>query len=152
MKLFVFDLDFTLWDAGGTWCDCTYPPYKKFGDHLLDVDGRLIKMYPDVKEILVHLKNSKKNITIASRTGAPEIATQLIELFKIYDFFSHPQIYPGSKVTHFQKIRQKFGIDFTDMIFFDDEYRNIREVSALGVHCEFLGDGGINWDMINPYL
>ena len=88
MKLFVFDLDFTLWDAGGTWCDCTYPPYKKFGDHLLDVDGRLIKMYPDVKEILVHLKNCKKNISIASRTGAPEIATQLIELFKIYDFFS----------------------------------------------------------------
>ena len=27
IMLLVFDLDFTLWDAGGTWCDQTKPPF-----------------------------------------------------------------------------------------------------------------------------
>lgn len=32
------------------------------------------------------------------------------------------------------RIKTDSGIDFRDMIFFDDEHRNIRDVSKLGVH------------------
>ena len=38
--LLVFDLNFTLWNAGGTRCDHTTPPYRKRIDHILDGGGR----------------------------------------------------------------------------------------------------------------
>ncbi len=152
MKLFVFDLDFTIWDAGGTWCDCTYPPYKMNGNHIQDIDGRLIKMYPDVPEILMHLENENKHVSAASRTNAPEIANELLTMFGIHNYFMHPQIYPGSKVMHFERLHKNFGIPYKEMVFFDDEYRNIREVSQLGVSCEYLEYGGLHWEVVTPYL
>lgn len=152
MKLFVFDLDFTVWDAGGTWCDCTYPPYTKNSNCILDVDGREIKLYPDVLKILMHLKERNKPVSVASRTSSPEIANQLLKMFEIDAYFKHPQIFPGSKLSHFKNLRERFGISYSDMVFFDDEYRNIREISALGVHCEYLEEGGLKWDLVSPYI
>ncbi len=152
MKLFVFDLDFTIWDAGGTWCDCTYPPYQLNDDHIQDGDGRQIKLYRDVLEILNHLDQNNKLISAASRTNAPDIAYKLMSMFEIRDYFDHPQIYPGSKIRHFEILQKKFGIPYHEMVFFDDEYRNIHEVSALGVSCEYLENGGLQWDLVKPYL
>ncbi len=151
-KLFVFDLDFTIWDAGGTWCDCTYPPYRKQGDVILDVDQREIKLYPDVKRILEHLADSDKMMTAASRTTAPHIAGQLLQMFAIDHYFQMPQIYPDSKLVHFAKLREAFGVDYSEMVFFDDEYRNIREVSQLGVACEYLEEYGVTWDVVSPWV
>lgn len=30
-RLAVFDLDFTVWDAGGVWSDCLLPPFRVKG-------------------------------------------------------------------------------------------------------------------------
>jgi hypothetical protein len=64
---------------------------------------------------------------------------------------SHMKIFPGSKVKHFnvcgavhvellllvmrgrwcmQQLRAETGVDFTEMVFFDDEHINIVEVGA----------------------
>lgn len=43
------------------------------------------------------------------------------------------EIYPSSKIRHFEALRRKTGIECSDMIFFDDEWRN-NEVRTLGVH------------------
>ncbi|MCB1124156.1 MAG: magnesium-dependent phosphatase-1, partial [Verrucomicrobiae bacterium] len=48
----VFDLDFTLWDCGGTWCDCLWPPFRKAGSRVLDAHDSHVRLYPDVQEIL----------------------------------------------------------------------------------------------------
>ena len=37
--LIVSDLDFTLWDAGGTWCDQTLAPYRRINHVVEDVKG-----------------------------------------------------------------------------------------------------------------
>ena len=42
---------------------------------------------------------------------------------------------------HFQALREQSGTDFSEMLFFDDEMRNIRECSALGVECVFVEQG-----------
>ena len=34
LMLLVLDLDFMLWDAGGTWCDQTIPPFKKIDSNI----------------------------------------------------------------------------------------------------------------------
>lgn len=38
----------------------------------------------------------------------------------------------GSKITHFEKLHQKTGIPYEEMLFFDDERRN-SETEQLGM-------------------
>ena len=123
--LIVFDLDFTLWNCGGTWCDHTSPPYTKQNGILMDTEGRNINLYPDSYSILEKLRNQERLIAVASRTYAPQWADELIQLFDIKKLITHFEIYPGSKVAHFESLHQKTKIAYEDMVFFDDEFRNI---------------------------
>jgi len=151
MELFVFDLDFTIWDAGGTWCDCTTPPYRRVNGYVEDGFGREIRLYEDVPEILRILKENNIPVAVASRTHAPGVANELLELFKIDRFFDWFEIYPGSKLGHFSKIQRNSGISYNNMVFFDDEMRNIREISGLGVTCEYVSEG-VNLNLVTNYL
>jgi len=146
-RLFVFDLDFTLWDAGGTWCDHTDPPYKKVGEVVKDSQGRVLKLYPQVIHILDMLKEKGITMALASRTGRPEWAEQLLDLFEIKHYFPIREIYPSTKVAHFKNIRERSGIEYENMIFFDDEKINILEVGRLGVHAVFVPQG-LNWAIL----
>ena len=148
--LVVFDLDFTLWDCGGTWCDHTNPPYYKQNGIIRDVDERIIRLYPDVKTILHELQEKEILLGIASRTGAPDWADELMQLFDIKKYFTHFEIYPGSKINHFRSLRAKSGLDYRDMLFFDDEYRNIEEVGRLGVEAVFV-ENGVNRKMLKEF-
>lgn len=151
MRIFVFDLDFTLWDAGGTWCDATNPPYFRKNGKLLDQSGNWIRLYPDVIKILNLLKTKNRYIVAASRTFEPEWAQDLIHLLDINKYFDLKEIYPGSKVQHFQQIQNYFNIPYSEMIFFDDEYRNIEEVGRLGVKT-ILAKNGVQFNDVNDFL
>lgn len=150
-KLFVFDLDFTLWDAGGTWCDHTNPPYRRINQHIEDADRSRIILYPDVSEILNRLEENNIPMAIASRTGAPSWAMQLLQLFEIDHFFSFKEIYPASKIKHFDVLKKQTGFSFSDMVFFDDEMRNILEVGALGVQAIYV-ENGVSMQLVEEQL
>lgn len=140
-KLFVFDLDFTLWDAGGTWCDCVIPPFKAVNGKIYDNENALIHLYPDVPSILQRLKDHNKLVAIASRTSSPKIAKELLEIFDIKKFVDYTEIRTSSKTEHFIKLSSMTKLDFCDMVFFDDEYRNIMDVKLLGVECMHITQG-----------
>jgi magnesium-dependent phosphatase 1 len=116
--LVVFDLDFTLWDCGGTWCDHTNPPYFRENGMVLDDDRRKITLYPDVLTILKKLNAQNVSIAVASRTSAPDWADELMQLFDIKKYFQQFEIYPGSKINHFRSLQEKTGLTYNDMIFF----------------------------------
>jgi magnesium-dependent phosphatase 1 len=96
------------------------------------------------------LKAKSILIGAASRTHAPDLGREMLKLLKIpassgpssraIDFFDHLQIYPGSKTTHFEKIHRDSGIEYEDMLFFDDESRN-KNVEVLGVTMRLVRDG-----------
>lgn len=146
--LVVFDLDFTLWDAGGTWCDHTCPPYNKENGYIRDADQRTIYLYPDVKSILDTLSLKEIQMAVASRTHSPDIARKLMTMFNIRSCFQYEEIYPGSKNQHFEALHRSTRIPYRDMYFFDDEYRNIVEVEALGVNVCHVG-AGLSWEELH---
>ncbi len=139
--LIVFDLDFTLWDCGGTWCDCLTPPFQLRNDRVLDRNGRHVRLYDGIDDILNHCEQQSISYAIASRTEQPSWARELLDLLQISHRFAFAEIYPSSKLRHFASLRDSSGFDYHQMLFFDDEMRNIREVSELGVTSIFVEEG-----------
>lgn len=108
---------------------------------MLDRTGRHVRLYDDVEAILRFCDDTSVPYAVASRTEQPEWAQELLDLLQITERFTFSEIYPSSKVRHFSSLRDDSGINYTEMLFFDDEMRNIREVSDLGVTSVFVDDG-----------
>ncbi len=140
-ELVVFDLDFTLWDCGGTWCDCLAPPFERRKNQVLDRNGRVIRLYAHVDEILDYCDLHEIPMALASRTEQPTWAKELIELLGIAHRFQFAEIYPASKLKHFARLQRSSGAAFDRMLFFDDEMRNIIDIRSLGVTCVHVEDG-----------
>ncbi|KAL4400992.1 acid phosphatase [Malassezia pachydermatis] len=158
-KLVVFDLDYTLWPL---WVDTHIdPPLKRRGttlNEMVDRSGQRLSFYADVPSILFDLRRAGVPIAAASRTSAPRIARQALQGLWIvdsavgeaaqpvpaHDLFVHQEIYPGSKVSHFRRIADATGVEFADMLFFDDEHRNAEVQSKLGVHFVEVGTQGLD--------
>jgi magnesium-dependent phosphatase 1 len=149
-KLMVFDLDYTLWPF---WVDThVTPPIKASSDHSSAKDrfGETLAFYHEVPSVLHSLREHGVKVAAASRTSAPDLGKEMLRLLHIPDgdgrkrkaieYFDHMEIYPGSKITHFNKIQKATGLRFEDMLFFDDEARN-REVESLGVTMYLVRDG-----------
>lgn len=139
--LVVFDLDFTLWDCGGTWCDCLSPPFSGETKGVFDSHGRHVQLYHDVIPILETLDQMEIPMALASRTERPAWARQLLDRLGIRTRFQFEEIFPGSKVTHLKNICHASGIRLEDMLFFDDEMRNLHDLQPYGVRCIFVQDG-----------
>ncbi|XP_072479567.1 magnesium-dependent phosphatase 1 isoform X3 [Notamacropus eugenii] len=133
-QLVVFDLDYTLWPF---WVDThVEPPFHRSGDgSVRDSGEKAVRLYREVPDVLERLRGLGVTMAAASRTGEIQGANQLLELFDLTKYFAYKEIYPGCKVTHFERLQQKSGIPYSEMIFFDDEKRNIIDVSKLGVTC-----------------
>lgn len=149
-KIFVFDLDFTLWHLSGTWCDCTCPPYKKVNGKIYDSCNAEMNLYPETIAILKNLKSEGYKLAVASRTDRPDWARELMRLLKIDDYFDYKEIYPSAKTKHLSRINEASGYRFSQMIFFDDEYRNIVDTQALGVTAVFVKNG-ITKNLVEKY-
>lgn len=121
--------------------------------------GESFAFYPDVSSVLHACQTHNIPLGIASRTCAPELARDMLKQLhiiptfsddasvssrkttKALDYFEFLQIFPGDKTQHFNKIHHLSGIDFEDMLFFDDESRNRNVQVELGVTFCLVTDG-----------
>ncbi|XP_043286517.1 magnesium-dependent phosphatase 1-like [Venturia canescens] len=149
-KVIVFDLDYTLWPF---WVDThVTPPFRKGkGNEVVDAQGHKIKYYQEVPQILKQLNEEGYEIGIASRTSEIKGAHQLLQLFEWEKYIKYKEIYPGCKVKHFSKIQKSSGADYKDMIFFDDEHRNIEDLTKVGV-LSILVENGVTKKVIEEGL
>ncbi|KAF2860638.1 magnesium-dependent phosphatase-1 [Piedraia hortae CBS 480.64] len=145
-KMMVFDLDYTLWPL---WVDTHLSGRLKGsqdGRSVTDGSGTSYAFYTDVPGILSALKEKGILVCAASRTHTPDRAREMLRLLRVdeetkaIDVFDYLEIYPGSKITHFRRLHKTSGIDYKDMVFFDDESRN-RNVEELGVVMQLVRDG-----------
>jgi magnesium-dependent phosphatase 1 len=111
--------------------------------------------------VQLHQKSIK--IAAASRSTTPELAREMLKLLRLttkpileqnakssnaatvkaIEYFDEVQIYPESKISHFEQIEDATKISYEEMLFFDDESRN-REVEQLGVVMWLVKDGVCN--------
>lgn len=153
MKLLVFDLDQTLWWCDNIWIDQSAGgPFKRISHDLLtDRSGKELGLFKESRQILQDLRDAGYEMVVASRSKTPQWAKEAMDKLEITEFFSRIYIYPGTKLKHFREIRESCGTAYEEMIFFDDEERNITEISGLGVETVFI-TSGINKDVVNSVL
>lgn len=92
----------------------------------------------------MELKNAGIELGIASRTTEVKGARKLIETLGWDKYVSHIEIFPGSKITHFENLAKHSQIPLSEMLFFDDEERNIRDLTSVGVVCYLVDEKGVN--------
>ena len=123
IKLFVFDLDDTLWNGE--------------------------RLYPDVLRILRSLKKHP-NIQVAMLSynwGANEICNRLgiIDYFdKIVCRCDSPVEWQDGKQTLMRKLVADFGVAPDEVVFYDDQEHNIVKTKEIGVYSFNVGHKGIN--------
>ncbi|KAI0132412.1 magnesium-dependent phosphatase [Xylariales sp. AK1849] len=173
-RLVVFDLDYTLWPFWVD--THVYPPLKVNAAHSACTDkiGETFSFYKDVPSVLHGLGAAGIKLGVASRTHAPDLGREMLKLLhvpaasslfpgvgegetggskkgdkprKALEFFDGGlEIYPSSKIRHFEALGKRTGIPYTEMLFFDDESRN-RDTETLGVTMWLVRDG-VTWNEI----
>ena len=155
-KLVVLDLDNTVWTPELYTLrrlenyDSVGPPGPVAGDDVWLLDGAAEALY----ELASCPLWADTRVAVASRTNKGAWARKLLSTFEIPGCPGRPldslmtggiQIYPGSKLKHFEALRQQTGIDFEEMLFFDDsadgKYGNCAPVASLGVLSAHCPDG-----------
>ena len=114
---------------------------EKINEHeieLINEEDTRIKAYPDVTEIVRTLRvdcmGRNDHIAIASRALNRSLALKAIDLFGWTPYISSFQIHPGSKVIHMNDIKFDLKFNkFNDVLFFDDDQRNLNELKSIGV-------------------
>ncbi|XP_035739518.1 magnesium-dependent phosphatase 1-like [Vespa mandarinia] len=146
-KIIVFDLDYTLWPF---WVDThVTPPFvKRKKNEIVDAHGQIIHYYKDVPDILKKLSEEGYELGVASRTSEIKGAKQLLNLLDWEKYFKYKEIYPGSKTTHFSQIKKLSNEEYKDMMFFDDEQRNISDLNKIGV-LSILVKNGMTHEVID---
>ncbi|RLN86473.1 hypothetical protein BBJ28_00004695 [Nothophytophthora sp. Chile5] len=165
-RLVVFDLDYTLWFPAVD--ELSGEPFRKSLDTgaVSDQWGEELHFLPDVHAIMSVLETDPQfhGVTmtaIASRTTEIEsakacmglmdvsisgsVATReadgLVEKKALESIADYVAIYPRSKLAHFEQFQQQSGVAYEDMLFFDDEFRNVCDVQQLGVTCQHCRGG-----------
>ena len=147
----VFDLDACCWapEMYQLWGDS--PPFTQTSDPgvLRTAGGTAVKLLGDVRAIWRELHDAGVTVAVASRSDEPDWARECLRKFVVCDKgttmwdVAHPnvEIYKGSKQGHFRELHRKTSVPFSQMLFFDDDPANIRDVSSLGVTCVLTPKG-----------
>ena len=151
-RLIVFDCDHTLWPFGVDNFKFK-PPYHKIDGQVFDSENKQMKCFPEVPQVLKILNDNGFQLAAASRTKYPEGVHSLIDLFGWDSYIKFREIYPGSKRKHFDNFKINSGIMYKQMLFFDDETRNIDDIKPLGVMAVLVDrEVGITRQLIDKSL
>ena len=136
-NIIVFDLDYTLWPY---FIDSHVSPPISMSNasEIIDKHGYSFKPFKHVTQILKTLRENclgeEGHLAIASRSSTKDLAMEAIQMYGWTSYLSSFQIYPRSKDTHMKQIQKELKFaDFNQVLFFDDDQKNVRPTKDLGV-------------------
>jgi magnesium-dependent phosphatase-1 len=137
-KLFVFDLDETLWTISEGLCSLIRPPFTlPTPDRLETAEGFWVELKPGVRELLRFLKTKGCYVSLASRND-PKSVMALLDAFKLSGSLDFPQLGWKPKEDSVKKImkeiqkRDKVQLKPSEVFFLDDWPENVVPVRNLG--------------------
>ncbi len=143
-KLFVFDLDETLWTVNQTSLEPITGPFTLVSSREAIGETASIRLFPGVRALLRSLDRRHLHASLASRSD-PEVCEELLELFEIKDRFEFPQYGWQEKsqavlniIRAFHDIRGE-TIQPGEVLFVDDWPTNIAAVKAIGASTLLFG-------------
>lgn len=144
-KLFVFDLDETLWDVSEGLCSLVQPPFRMTSpDRLESEKGFWVELKPGVRELFRFLRKKGCYISLASRNDMKPVLA-LLEAFKLEEFLDFPQLGWRPKEESIKRIiravqkRDKVAIKPDEVFFLDDWPENIVPVRTFGATALLFG-------------
>ncbi|KAJ6610559.1 magnesium-dependent phosphatase-1 [Mycena sp. CBHHK59/15] len=135
-ELVAFDLDGTFWKRKASGQLALRPYIEKIMKylHINGVDMAVCSNHDDEQEAKDFFKQTTIDIKSRKRT--------LMSLIKPGCFV----IQSGNKNAHFQTVKKKSGVSYSDMLFFDDDPDNGNVEEDKGVNFIEVGQPGLDWE------
>ena len=144
-KLFVFDLDETIWTVSEGLCSLVRPPFHLRGPDRIENDqGLWVELKPGVRDLFKFLKTKKKYVSLASRNDVGP-TMDLLDALKISPYLDFPQLGWRPKDESIRRIikdiqkRDKVGIKPAEVFFLDDWPENVVPVKEWGATALLYG-------------
>ena len=135
-RLIVLDLDNTIWTPE------LYQLRKYQQLTQTPVAGRDVQLFPGAAQLFDYIRQghyfpSTTQFAVASRTTSVDWAHALLTQFELRQHLSFVEIFPGTKIQHFENLARHSGVPYHEMMFLDDarsgKYGNCEPVADLGV-------------------
>ena len=157
-KLFVFDLDETLWTVSEGLCSLVRPPFQRPRPDRIENDkGFWVELKPGVRDLFRFLKSKKLYVSIASRNDVgPTI--DLLDAFELSQYLDFPQLAWRPKEESIQRIikeiqkRDKVAIKPQEVLFVDDWPENVVPVREWGATAFLYGQDIMSYDELRSML
>ena len=157
-KLFVFDLDETLWTVSEGLCSLLKPPFNFTAPNRLETnEGFWIELKPGVHNLFTFLKEQEVYISLASRNDNKP-TMEILSAFGLSDGLTYPQIGWRSKDEMLTRIirsiyrRDKVKIKPDEVFFLDDWPDNIKPVREWGATALRYGQDVLSHDELVSML
>tara|TARA_B100000809_G_scaffold262708_1_gene314268 strand:- start:1526 stop:2011 length:486 start_codon:yes stop_codon:yes gene_type:complete len=157
-KLFVFDLDETLWSVSEGLCSMLKPPFNMTApDRLETTEGSWIELKSGVHKLFDFLKEQDVYISLASRNDHKP-TMEILSAFGLSDGLTYPQICWQPKEKMLNKIlrrikkRDKVTIQPDEVFFLDDWPDNIQPVRKWGATALLYGQDVLSHDELVSML
>ena len=144
-KLFVFDLDETLWSVSEGLCTLVQPPFTMpHADRIESEEGFWIEVKEGVRDLFDYLKSEGRYVSLASRND-PKPTIEILKALKLADYLDFPQLCWRAKEESIQRIvkelqkRDKVTIRPDEVFFLDDWPENVVPVREWGATSLLFG-------------
>jgi len=144
-KLFVFDLDETLWSVSEGLCTLVRPPFTKpHANRVESEEGFWIEVKPGVRELFKFLKNKNCYVSLASRNEAKP-TLEILDALELTPYLDFPQLCWRPKEDSIRRIikdiskRDQVVIQPDEVFFLDDWPENVMPVREWGATALLFG-------------
>lgn len=140
-KLIVFDTDYTLWPFNFYYD--VMPPVRNgtIRKTAVDKNNKTLKPYPDVPIIFKTLYKLKYKIGVATRGFMNRRYLSILRYTELMKYISYQQCYALSQRRNLHLIQRESGVDFNEMLYFDDEITGCIDASDLNLTAILVFDG-----------